>query len=258
MDIIENITAIISSLDTNTWMLIIGFDFLLIATFCRRGGLALLKNRKKDDWVLDLTGLFVQGTMIPWLQVAVVIAAMSSVFPELGGSLSWHPVVAFLFCFVVVDYGYYWNHRLFHTDKLWAIHKVHHTAPQMDVLTTSRNTLWTSLFIIYLWANGAMIYLLADPTVYLLAITITAILDLWRHSKLNPKGMLRNVLRTFLILPSDHAWHHSQDIYDVNFGANINWWDRIHGTWHDSEEQPKTIGLTTTMSIAERLWWPFK
>lgn len=258
MSLYETLSSALNGIDRQTWLLIIGFNVLLVATFCRRGGMALLKRRKADDWIIDLASLFVQGTFIPWLQVVVVIAAMAALFPGWAGALTWHPLMSFLFCFVVVDYGYYWNHRLFHQKGFWSIHQVHHTASQMDVITTSRNTLWTSIFIIYLWVNGVMLYLLADVSAYLLAITLTAVLDLWRHSKLEPKGLVKKVLGTVLILPSDHAWHHSQDIYDINFGANLNVWDRLHGSWHRSNSEPKQIGIVSDMNILSKLWWPFK
>lgn len=255
---IESLLSVFNELDTETLALIAAFDVLLIATFCRKGGWALLRKRKKDDWALDLSGLFVQGTLIPWLQVAMVIGALYLIAPELAGTLDLHPAVAFLICFVAVDYGYYWNHRLLHKKRFWHIHKVHHSAPQMDVLVTSRNTLWTSFFIVYLWLNGIMLFLLADPTYYVVAITLTAILDLWRHSTLNPSGRIATLLGSVLILPRDHAWHHSQDIYDVNFGANLNFWDRLHGTWYQQEKAPARIGLTLDMGLMAKLWWPFR
>lgn len=258
MELVNALFSLLEKFDTNTILLIVGFDVLLIATFCRRGGFTLLKRRKRDDWILDLSGLFVQGTLIPWLQIVIVIALMAAVFPDLAGSLTWHPLAAFAFCFVVVDYGYYWNHRLFHNKKLWAIHKVHHTAPQMDVIVTSRNTLWTSFLIVYLWINGVMLYLLADPAAYLLAVTLTAVLDVWRHSTLQPVGILKNILGSVLILPNDHAWHHSQDVYDVNFGANLNVWDKLHGSWYVNDAEPARIGLVLEMSVVSKLWWPFR
>lgn len=255
---LNELMTFLNEFDRHTLALIIGFDVLLVATFCRKGGWRLFRRRKTDDWVLDLSGLFIQGTLIPWLQVAVVIGVLALTVPQLAGSLTMHPVLAFLFCFVLVDYGYYWNHRLFHHKRFWAVHKVHHSAPQMDVFVTSRNTLWTSFFIVYLWANGVMLFLLNDPTYYVIAITLTAILDLWRHSNINPSGALARLLGSVLVLPRDHAWHHSQDIYDVNFGANLNIWDRIHGTWYQKSDEPKQIGLVLDMGLMAKLWWPFK
>ncbi|PCJ46862.1 MAG: sterol desaturase [Moraxellaceae bacterium] len=250
--------SFVGQLDDNTLLLSAGFTLLLIVTFCRPSGFVLLKNRKADDWLLDLSNLFVQGTFIPWLQVILIAVLLTELLPGWSGSLAWHPVFAFLFCFVVVDYGYYWNHRLLHSKRFWPIHMVHHTAKQMDVLPTSRNTLWTSFFILYLWVNGVMLYLLENPEVYLLTITLTALLDLWRHSRLQPKGLFGKLLGSVLVLPNDHAWHHSQDIYDINFGANLNLWDRLHGSWLRNNREPENLGVVSDMNMISKLWWPFR
>jgi len=249
---------VLSTIDPGTWALFTAFWILMIATALVSGGASVFFNRKKDDWLLDGISLLVQGALIPLLQVFLVATWLTQFQPDLAKTLVLEPWVAFGLCFVGVDYLYYWNHRILHTKALWPVHLVHHTAHQMDVLTTSRNTVWSSLLIVYLWLNGTVVYLLADPAPYAAAITLTAVLDLWRHSPLNPKGLIRDALGSFLILPRDHAWHHSQDVYDVNFGANLNWWDKLHGTWHLSQQEPKELGVKTNISLVSRLLWPFQ
>jgi len=34
-----------------------------------------------------------------------------------------------------------------------------------------------------------------------------------------------------VITPHEHAWHHSSARTDVNFGANLSLWDRVHGAY---------------------------
>ena len=248
----------LASIEPGTWALFGAFWSLVLGTAWLGGGISVFLNRKMDDWMLDGVSLFVQGAVIPLCQVFLVAALLSVWAPGTAGTLVLDPVTSFILCFVGVDYLYYWNHRILHTPKLWPIHLVHHTAPQMDVLTTSRNTIWTSFFIVYLWVNGTLVYLLVDPAPYAAAVTLTAILDLWRHSPLQPSGSLEKILGSFLILPRDHAWHHSQDVYDVNFGANLNFWDKLHATWHASQRQPKELGVKSNISLVSRLLWLFQ
>jgi sterol desaturase/sphingolipid hydroxylase (fatty acid hydroxylase superfamily) len=210
-----------------------------------------------QDWLLDCTNLFVQGSAIPWLQTAALFLCYQWLAPKYQGLV--HPglIGGFLLNFILVDYLYYWNHRLLHSSALWRTHLVHHSVTEMDVLATSRNTLWTSFLICYLWINSLALFLIDDPRGYLLAIAITASLDLWKHSEWHPWPWLGALLSPFLILPIDHAWHHcSQERYG-NYGANLKIWDQIHGTWRSSTERPELLGVPHHLTLLQKLFWPF-
>ena len=240
-----------------TWVLFISFWSLVGATLATPTGRETIAAKNGESWILDTLCLFVQGAGVPLLQTVMITSLLAHLFPSSSNLLQIPPALAFLLCFVGIDYLYYWNHRILHSRKFWPIHVVHHTADQMDVFTTSRNTLWSSLFLVYLWVNGAMLYFLTDTSAYISAITLTAVLDLWRHSPLQPSGAIAKILGWFLILPQDHCWHHSQDVYDVNFGANLNLWDKLHKTWYDSQHSPTQLGVPNKFSLPAKLLWPF-
>jgi sterol desaturase/sphingolipid hydroxylase (fatty acid hydroxylase superfamily) len=242
-------------MDMNDVILSVTFGLLVCATAYSSG--VSIFRRNVADWIVDITGLLVQGTVIPLLQIYVVAVGLRFLAPNFAGVIDLSAFLSFSLCFVVIDYLYYWNHRMLHSRLLWPIHLVHHTARQMDVITTSRNTVWSSLFIVYLWGNGLMVYLLADIKPYLIAVTVTAILDLWRHSPLHPASKLGSVLGVFLILPQDHAWHHSSDKHNINFGANFNLWDKLHHTWYSSDDYPQQLGVLDELSLWQKLLWPF-
>ena len=129
-------------------LFLLGAFWLLTGLYVWRHGLRnWLAERRVDEWFIDCLNLLFQGAVIPLLQAWVVATLLREVWPEFAGSLDCEPWVAFLLCFIVVDYGYYWNHRLLHAPALWPLHHTHHSSPRMDVWVTSRNTLWTSLFI---------------------------------------------------------------------------------------------------------------
>lgn len=198
-------------------------------------------------WALDLVNLGIQGTLVPLVGAWAGAALWARWLP--GGVLPLGLVGGFLLNVVVVDYLYYWNHRLLHVA--WPLHRVHHTAPAMDVLVSSRNTLWTSFFIVYVWVHGLCLHLLDDPRGYALGAGLTAMLDLWRHSpfQLAVPGLLT---------PRDHAWHHSADQHDVNFGANWDLWDRLHGTLHRPTDAPARLGEPTGLPAWRDWLWPFE
>jgi|SRR6478672_5287796 len=235
------------------------FIFLLGLTVSNDRRLTDIRSRSYEDWVVDSIGLFFQGILIPLLQVTVVYQLYQFLLPGDRGSLALHPLAAFCLSFVLVDYLYYWNHRLLHLGWFWRIHMVHHTMTKMHVLSTSRNTLWTSFLIVYLWIHALFIYLLLDPSWYIAGITLSSALDLWRHSSIAfPKGSwIEHCLSSVLILPQDHAWHHASGGDRGNYGANLKLWDRLHGTYYECDRLPKSFGVKTKLTLTQKLIWPF-
>lgn len=250
---------------------LIVFWLLVLATLALDGW-QTYGGKRGRDWALDLAGLAVQGWLVPFLQIALVVAGLRWLAPGAEGAVQVTGWFGFLLAFVAVDYLYYWNHRLLHGRRLWAIHRVHHTVSSMDVLGTARNTLWTSFAIVYLWAHGAMLFLLgsAGAAGYLAGVTLTVALDLWRHSAVGPRPA--SPVSLLLITPADHAWHHAAaaepghpagiplDQMTVgNFGANLSLWDRLHGTYLVRDTMPPAIGVSPgRLPLWRQLLWPFE
>ncbi|MDF1667795.1 MAG: sterol desaturase family protein [Planctomycetota bacterium] len=234
------------------------FGLLLLWTLIGSKRRAHVFSKSWQDWALDIANLSVQGTLVPWLQTGLLFLLYQQCFPQSARHcLPLGLVGGFFLNFIFVDYVYYWNHRLLHSQRLWPTHKVHHTVTDMDVFATSRNTLWTSFLICYLWLNSIFLFLLDRPEGYLLGAAVSASLDLWKHSTLHPWPWLERCLSPLLILPRDHAWHHGRDELYGNYGANLKIWDQIHGTWHHSEEAPSALGVEEPLSLARKLLWPF-
>lgn len=217
-----------------------------------------LRQKPLEDWLLDGIGLFVQGVIIPILQMLLILKGYAWIFPNLRGYLDWQPWLSFFICFVGVDYLYYWVHRGLHTAQLFPIHAVHHTITQMDMLSSSRNTLWSSFFIPYVWIHGLMLYLLKDSNGYLLGITLTYLLDLWRHSSLDfpCESRLYRLFNLWLIMPQDHAAHHQRGTKG-NFGANLKLWDQLHKTSIKLALNSRPLGILLNMSLSQKLFFPF-
>jgi sterol desaturase/sphingolipid hydroxylase (fatty acid hydroxylase superfamily) len=215
----------------------IAFAVLIVLT----AGLFGVRYFARDygAWLVDGSGLVMQGT---------IAAALVLLVPLRRGAVEIPSWLAFVISFVVIDYAYYWNHRLLH-GALWRWHAVHHTASRLDVLVTSRNTLWTPLLIVYVWAGLAAILILRDPSAFLLGLSLTAALDLWRHSPLVPPQHVRAALSWIVVTPQEHAWHHSRSRTDVNFGANFTIWDRLHGTFHATGAFPEQLGVDLPLRL---------
>lgn len=234
--------------------------FWILTLLSLRFDRGLISGRTLREWILDLGGLVFQGVLIPLIQVYVLFKALSFVAPQAQGSWELAAPLAFLLNFVVVDYAYYLNHRLLHTKALWPVHAVHHSIESLDPVATSRNTLWTPVFIVYLWLNGMGAYLLKDPFWFLMGAATTAALDLWRHDSMFaviPGSKIGKFFSRFMIFPIDHMWHHSESHADFNFGANLNIWDRLHGTFGRRRDYPSKLGIGTGMSFGNEVVNPY-
>lgn len=262
-------------------MIFVAFVGLVSATLANRQSRHLLRHKSRHDWLLDSCGLMVQGLLVPLLQT-MLYGSLHLIAPQLQAAIHLPDLATFLLSFVFVDYLYYWNHRWLH-DGGWRWHQVHHTVTEMDVLGTSRNSLWTSSLIIYLWIHPLLLYGVDHPAGYLLGVSLTAVLDLWRHSCFNPPPSWCRWLSLWLVLPQDHAWHHaasgSNDVNNdatkngavnyeaVNYGANLKW-DRWYGTSYaagdamtrnaagDIISGPTRLGIPLKMALWQKLLLP--
>ncbi len=107
--------------------------------------------------------------------------------------------------FVIGDFLGYWQHRLFHTTRLWPFHAVHHSSSELDWLS--------SVYAIMLHANlnwdyGPFRYAIASPAFHR-----------WHHTKAE-EGLNRN------------------------FSGGLPLWDLLFGTFYMPRGcQPVAFGI---------------
>lgn len=142
---------------------------------------------------------------------------------------------------VLYDLLLWWQHRLQHAVPwLWQFHALHHAQRDLNVFTDDRGHVVGDLV-----RNGVafvpMAMLCPDrPAFALLSLATT-----W-YSRFCHANVRTNLgpLRHFLVTPQIHRIHHSiePEHRDRNFGAHLNVWDRLFGTFHDPDpdEYPAT------------------
>lgn len=231
--------------------------FTLLALTLSIEGFRVFKDKDSENWFIDLFSLFIQGTAVPIIQSYFVLLFFLKPYE---GTLQIPGWLAFLINFVFLDYIYFLIHRVLHKKGFWGFHLLHHSAKKMDVITTSRNSFWTTFLMPYIWVNGLMLVLLKDKSWYIFAISLTAMLDLWRHSPIypNPTSKIYKLLSLILITPLDHAWHHSTGKNYFNFGANLNIWDRLHKSYYSPAVKPTKLGFHVKSNLMTKLFFPFK
>lgn len=235
----------------------ITFTTLTIATLLDPERREHMQRRRAIEWIVDFSGLLTQGLAIPLFQTEVLSPIFAMLFPRVAGQLVLPWWAAFLMSFVVIDYAYYWNHRVLHRPRFWRWHRLHHTAEHVDIFVTARNSIFTPVFFVYVWLNALFAFLLSDSTAFVVASSVGAALDVWRHSgfRVAPASVVYRVFGRLLILPQHHARHHANDARSCNFGANLKIWDHLHGTLEDFPAMRSPENRKVTYSVKE-LFWP--
>lgn len=240
----------------NVILLFMTFSSLAILGLLSDEGRGLAFSRTREEWTADLIGLFIQGVLIPAVPF-LIVPVLGILLPQFERSLDLDEVIQFVLSFVLVDYAYYWNHRLFHKKDYWPVHRLHHSSRHLDILATSRNSLITSFLFVYLWAQILGMFLLKDPTAFLFGLGLTFALDLWRHSGIRQPQIIHQALGWALILPEHHVLHHSLIGRNKNFGANLCWWDKIHGTYSSDHVQNRNLEKLSEKDLWNELISPW-
>lgn len=169
----------------------------------------------------------------------------------------WVQVLAVLF---LGDLFAYWGHRLFHREKLWSFHAVHHGSTHLDWLSSVRlhplNEVGMRLLqvipLFLLGFDGRVVAAYA-PFISFYAILLHANVP-WTF------GPLRHVIAS----PAFHRWHHTsqEEGLDRNFAGLFPIFDVIFGTFYMPEgKQPLEFGVKgepVPGGILAQLWYPFR
>lgn len=197
----------------------------------RPRGAAARHTRWPANFVLMVLFIVVSGLLPVTLLGAADFAATNSL-----GLLPWlglppmAAVAAGFFARSFVSFGvHYLNHKV---PALWLIHRVHHTDPVLDVSTTVRFHPLEP--VVALPFGLAAIVLFGIPPVAVLAYEIfDAGINVWSHANIRVPGWVDRSIGLMVVTPNQHRIHHSayQPETDSNFGATLNIWDRLFGTF---------------------------
>jgi sterol desaturase/sphingolipid hydroxylase (fatty acid hydroxylase superfamily) len=148
-----------------------------------------------------------------------------------------------ILCILVADLAEYWTHRAYHEmPLLWKFHAVHHSTETLDWLAGSRLHIFemvtTRVFVL------TPLYLLGfSQGVLNIYIVIIGFWGVLIHANVRlPWGPLRSVLVT----PDFHHWHHSSDdeAIDKNYATQFAFLDRLFGTAVKSDQLfPQNYGV---------------
>lgn len=152
--------------------------------------------------------------------------------------------VAYVVTFIVLDFQFYWGHRLHHQiNFLWNNHLIHHNSEEYNIATSMRQPFIGFInFLFFLSLPAAILGL--SPMVIAMVFPIHKFSQVWYHTRIIGK---LGILEYFLVTPSQHRVHHALNpVYiDKNFSAIFNVWDKLFGTFQEElESEPPVYGIT--------------
>lgn len=210
-----------------------------------------LRGAQASDWRINLQAWFLKVTAAFTVYTAVEVWHGPALID--GASLpTWAAVILYILVFDLSEYVF---HRMQHRiPMLWAMHSLHHSDPNMSVLTTNRHFWADAMFkAITVWSVAALII---SPTPA--ALAVYGALGLWNlvtHSQLPIDfGRWSWVINS----PAYHRRHHSAlpEHYDSNFAAILPIWDVLWGDYHRPAGFPPTGYATRPNSMRELIAWP--
>lgn len=204
---------------------------------------ALRHGPRRRSYLADLTAAVVDGPVLSAaskLGSCYVILLMPRYYEVLE---RWPWLVQFAVFFVFNDFARYWLHRWYHTSPLlWRLHRVHHTATDMDAMTNFRVHAFEAVI-----KYGVVIFPFhvfgADAWVLIIYSAIDMVKGYWHHANLRTQIGRFNY---FLNSPEQHWWHHSAELGGkfVNFGSMLSIWDRMFGTFYwERGRWPESVGV---------------
>jgi sterol desaturase/sphingolipid hydroxylase (fatty acid hydroxylase superfamily) len=143
--------------------------------------------------------------------------------------ISSHHWVSLVVLFLLVDLGYYLEHRCSHRMRLlWASHSVHHSSEKMQATSALRQH-WTPIL------SGVFFYLPIvwigyDPICVYGMVSLSLCYQFFVHTELAPHvRWLEWVINT----PSAHRVHHGSNpqYLDKNYGGVLLIWDHLFSSY---------------------------
>jgi sterol desaturase/sphingolipid hydroxylase (fatty acid hydroxylase superfamily) len=171
-----------------------------------------------------LTQAMARGVIFGIIAAAVYAIRLTTI------PVSFHNWWTLVALFVLVDLGFYVEHRCSHRVRLlWASHSVDHSSEKM-LATTAFRLSWTPIlsgvFLFYL----PIVWVGYEPVWVYGMVSANLTYQFFVHTELVPRvGWLEWVFNT----PSAHRVHHAsnQEYLDKNYGGVLLIWDRLFSSY---------------------------
>ncbi len=185
-------------------------------------------HRLRDSGVNLLVG-GVRGVVEPLVILSLHFAIYQFIYERVGLRVDLASPRNWVIAILLVDLGYYWDHRISHkVPFMWANHSIHHSSEELNFFTASRGS-WIEG--IYRWIFQAPIAALGFPPMMMIFVfRVLRALQIFQHTDRYVGDWPR--LEKALATPEFHRIHHAVQTHyhDQNYGGVFSVWDHIYRT----------------------------
>ncbi|HEY1979139.1 MAG TPA: sterol desaturase family protein [Xanthobacteraceae bacterium] len=210
---------------------------------------------RKRDLVTDLCYWFFIPVIARYLRIGLLIVGAALLFrittadgliafyDNGHGPLAALPLPVQMVIFLVgEDVILYWAHRLFHGQRMWRYHAVHHSSEELDWISAARFHP-VELFLRGVSADVIMLLIGISPNVLVVLGPLTIAHSAFVHANLNwTLGPFKYLIAT----PVFHRWHHTAADRggEKNFASTFPILDILFGTFYMPKgELPDRYGI---------------
>lgn len=214
-----------------------------------------LFKRWLHNFALSVFNIFMLRFLVPLSLIEVSLFAQSYGF----GLLNQNTFLAKeLVILVLLDAAVYVQHVLFHkVSFLFALHKVHHCDPDLDVSTALR---FHPVEILLSFCFKALVIILLGAGVLEVIVfeVLLSAFALFNHANINIPKKIDTYLRFFIVTPDFHRVHHSVKSSQMqqNYGVCLSCWDYLFQTYSylaKKQLQNLEIGMSCYKKSAKTL-----
>lgn len=194
----------------------------------------------------EAPGWYARATLLNLAQLGVVVLAGVAWNQWLQEFSLFHlsrrvpaPLVGLLGWFIGTFFFYWWHRARHEFNLLWRVfHQVHHSPARIEMLTSFYKHP-IEIVADSLLASMLMFCLLgASPEAAAWFNVFGVVGEYFYHCNLRTSHWIGY----FLQRPEHHSIHHQLDVHKFNYG-DITWWDRIFGTFRDTDEFAPSCGF---------------
>jgi sterol desaturase/sphingolipid hydroxylase (fatty acid hydroxylase superfamily) len=136
----------------------------------------------------------------------------------------------------------YWGHRLMHTPYLWHLHRFHHAATELNMITMFRQHPVEPVVLNFLSVVSPLLFFKVSDQILFVYLVVGTLVDLLAHS--NFPWTYGWIGSWIFLSPRVHQVHHSieDEHRDLHF-SSCPLWDHLFGTWYTGTKVPASYGV---------------